>query len=83
MKVTRNSILFQRRSFQIGPARCAMGFGYDPKSNDYTIVNVASYDEEVYEQRLVHSPPNAEVYTLGTDFLETEITFGHSFFKCT
>lgn len=36
-----------------------------------------------YEQRLVHSPPNAEVYTLGTDFLETEITFGHSFFKCT
>nr|XP_011468399.1 PREDICTED: uncharacterized protein LOC101308699 [Fragaria vesca subsp. vesca] len=46
---------------------CAMGFGYDPKSGDYTIVNVVSYDEEVYEERLVHSTPKAEgiFYWLG------------------
>lgn len=64
-----------------------MGFGYDPKSDDYTIVNVGSYDE-VYEERLVHSPPKAEVYTLGTDswreintdYLETETAIFWPFF---
>ncbi|XP_062005563.1 F-box/kelch-repeat protein At3g16740-like [Rosa rugosa] len=58
-------------------------FGYDPKSEDYILVNVASYGENRYDDdRLVIEPLRAEMYTLGTDSwgeikihnLETETT---------
>ncbi|KAM5561155.1 hypothetical protein ABKV19_021986 [Rosa sericea] len=46
-----------------------LGFGYDSKSNDYILVNIAVYGEELlgdYENTILHIP-KAEMYTLGTD----------------
>ncbi|KAM5561138.1 F-box/kelch-repeat protein [Rosa sericea] len=60
-----------------------VGFGYDPKSKDYILVNVMSTGEKVYDnERLVIHPPRAKLYTLGTgswreintNYLETETT---------
>lgn len=75
--------------FKILPESCLqdttseiVGFGYDPKSNDFKIFNIGSCGEESYGERLVINPPRAEVYTLSTnswrnipiDYLETETT---------
>ncbi|CAL9003333.1 unnamed protein product [Prunus brigantina] len=57
---------------------CAVGFGYDPKSKDYKVSRIATYQAKI--DGLI--PPRVEIYTLSTDSwreiknnsLETEIT---------
>ncbi|CAL2269098.1 unnamed protein product [Prunus armeniaca] len=43
---------------------CAVGFGYDPKSKDYKVSRIASYQAEI--DGLI-PPPRVEIYTLSTD----------------
>lgn len=89
------------KEFKILPESCLqdttseiVGFGYDPKSNDFKIFNIGSCSEESYGERLVINPPRAEEYTLSTnswrnitiDNLETETTnfwpdVFHTYFK--
>ncbi|XP_062006749.1 F-box/kelch-repeat protein At3g06240-like [Rosa rugosa] len=89
------------KEFKILPESCLqdttseiVGFGYDPKANDFKIVNIGSCGEESYGERLVINPPKAEVYTPSTDswrnitidYLETETTnfwpdVFHEYFK--
>ncbi|XP_004304896.1 PREDICTED: F-box/kelch-repeat protein At3g23880-like [Fragaria vesca subsp. vesca] len=79
------------KEFKFLPESClqdknmgSVGFGYDPKSEDYILVNVVSYGEQYYkDDRLVIDPLRAEVYTMSTNCwreikihnLETETTF--------
>ncbi|ONI04397.1 hypothetical protein PRUPE_6G319300 [Prunus persica] len=61
---------------------CAVGFGYDPKSKDYKVSRIASYQADIYGDGLI-PPPRVEIYTVSTDSwreiknnsLETEATF--------
>lgn len=78
------------KEFKLLPESClydkhigAVGFGYDPKSEDYILVSVLNYGEESYDdERLIIDPLRAEVYTMSTDSwreikihnLETETT---------
>nr|XP_011466171.1 PREDICTED: putative F-box protein At3g52320 [Fragaria vesca subsp. vesca] len=62
------------KEFKVLPESCLQdttseiaGFGYDPKSNDFKIVNIGSCGEETYGERLVINPPKAEIYTPSTD----------------
>nr|QDB64795.1 S locus F-box protein 1 [Prunus dulcis] len=43
---------------------CALGFGYDPKSKNYKVSRIASYQAEI--DGLI-PPPRVEIYTLSTD----------------
>ncbi|XP_008245489.1 PREDICTED: F-box/kelch-repeat protein At3g06240-like [Prunus mume] len=60
---------------------CAVGFGYDPKSKDYKVSRIATYQADIYGDGLIY-PPRVEIYTLITDSwreiknnsLETEAT---------
>ncbi|XP_062006622.1 F-box/kelch-repeat protein At3g17530-like [Rosa rugosa] len=61
----------------------SFGFGYDPKSKAYKVVNIGKPGEEEYgDGHLLNNPPTVQVYTLGTDSwreiktgsLETETT---------
>lgn len=76
---TGNLVLYNPaiNEFKIIPESCLrdgkgffVGFGFDPKSKDYLLVRILSfedlYDGE-YEDHLVIQPPRAEVYTLSTN----------------
>ncbi|KAM5561137.1 F-box/kelch-repeat protein [Rosa sericea] len=61
----------------------SFGFGYDPKSKAYKVVNIGKPGEEEYgDGHLLNNPPMVQVYTLGTNSwreiktgsLETETT---------
>nr|BAG12294.1 S locus F-box protein with the low allelic sequence polymorphism 1-S5 [Prunus avium] len=43
---------------------CAVGFGYDPKSKDYKVSRIATYQAEI--DGLI-PPPRVEIYSLSTD----------------
>lgn len=77
------------REFKILPKHClpdgtinSMGFGYDPKSEDYKFLNIVDPTAEALGERIVYHLPRVEVYTLSTDSwreimpycLETETT---------